>query len=223
MGTKINETKKINNQNNGSFWSGAYIDPRQSAQQHQQDDPEIVKHKEQLIESAKYLAENLDTSNSVGVFGFTPVGNDAVSISINKGIITISATLKMKNTSNQQPPYTQPYWYDTHHQTVPYGSKKLVACHIVNNLIVCKKRTGSIPRLDQVVPNGCSSTLTVSEAIVNFVDTIRNYLPIDYDINTLYHTVYNEATSCIDHLIDLVKNDTNMYTVHLDGTVEKEK
>ena len=109
------------------------------------------------------------------------------------------------------------------YHTVPCYPSKLAACNIVNSIIVHKERTGLIPSLNQIVSSGCPNKLTVSESLIKFVDMVFCDFPTNYDIdgNTtlLYSAVYQKATSCIDRLIDLVKKDTNMYTLCSDGTI----
>lgn len=232
MGTKINETKNDNNQNNGSFWSGAYIDPRQTSQQQQQDDPEIVKYKEQLIEAARYLAEHLPRENHM-YSGFANIVEN-VSFSVSNGIVSVAATFKgpayketnpmaaMYGVNGQRPGYMHPSYVQ------PYSgcgisentSKRIVACAIVRCMVTEATCGRSIPRLDEITARGCQSKLIVNKVIVDFVDAVFARCPATCSTNELNNMVYTAALSCIDRLVREVKHNKRTCAVHMDGTVE---
>ena len=232
MGTKINETKNNNNQNNGSFWSGAYIDPQQTAQQQQQDDPEIMKYKEQLIEAARYLAEHLPRENHM-YSGFANIVEN-VSFSVSNGLVSVAATFRgpaykeanpmasMYGGIGQRPAYVYPSYAQ------PYGgfgtneniTNRIVACNIVNCMVVEATCGHNIPNLEEITTRVCPSKLIVNKVIVDFVDVILSRCPGSCSINELSGTVYNAALNYIDRLVREIKHNKHKCVVHLDGTVE---
>ena len=231
MGSKINETKNDNNQNNGSFWSGAYIDPRQATQQ-QQDDPEIVKYKEQLIEAARYLAEHLPRENHM-FNGFSNILEN-VSFSVSNGVVSVAATFRgptyketnpmaaMYGGNGQRPayvypPYVQPYSGAGISENT---TKRIVACAIVSCMVTEATYGRNVPRLDEITTRGCQSKLIVNKVIVNFVDAVFSRCPASLSTNELNNMVYTATLSCIDRLVREVKQNKRTCVVHMDGTVE---
>ena len=231
MGSKINETKNDNNQNNGSFWSGAYIDPRQAAQQ-QQDDPEIVKYKEQLIEAARYLAEHLPRENHM-FNGFSNILEN-VSFSVSNGVVSVAATFRgpaykeinpmaaMYGGNGQRPAYVYPPYVQ------PYSgcgisentTKRLVACTIVSFMVLEATCGRNIPRLEEITTREYLPKIIVNKVIVHFVDAVFARCPGTFSTNELNNMVYSAALSCIDRLVREVKNSKHTCYVHMDGTVE---
>ena len=232
MGTKINETKNYNNQNNGSFWSGAYIDPQQTAQQQQQDDPEIMKYKEQLIEAARYLAEHLPRENHM-YSGFANIVEN-VSFSVSNGLVSVAATFRgpaYKETNpmasmyggiGQRPAYVYPQYVQ------PYGgfgtnansTKRITACNIVKCVVVEATCGHNIPRLEEITTREYLPKIIVNKVIVNFVDAVFSRCPGTLSTNELNNMVYSAALSCIDRLVREVKHNKHTCYVHMDGTVE---
>ena len=232
MGTKINETKNNNNQNNGSFWSGAYIDPQQTAQQQQQDDPEIMKYKEQLIEAARYLAEHLPRENHM-YSGFANIVEN-VSFSVSNGLVSVAATFRgpaYKETNPMAsmyggigqrpayvyPPYVQPYGGFGINENI---TKRIVACNIVNCMVVEATCGHNIPNLEEITIRVCPSKLIVNKVIVDFVDAVLSRCPGSCSTNELNSMVYSATLSCIDRLVREIKHNKHKCVVHLDGTVE---
>ena len=232
MGTKINETKNDNNQNDGSFWSGAYIDPRQAAQQQQQDDPEIVNYKKQLIEAAKYLAEHLPRENHM-YSGFANIIEN-VSFSVSNGVVSVAATFRgpayketnpmaamyggnVQRPAYVHPPYVQPYSYAGLNKNT---TERLVACSIVSCIVTEVTCGRNIPRLEEITTRACQSKLIVNKVIVDFVDAVFARCPATLSINEANNMVYTAAVSCIDRLVSEIKHSKHTCVVHMDGTVE---
>lgn len=205
MGTKINGNDQ-NKQVNG-IYEGVYDINCQ------QETPEIKKYKEQLVEAAKYLAENM-TRRTV----FNPSLPDNVSVTINNGIVTITASINL-SIPDQQTSWQNPYGTHTAYLNA-YGSyggyrsldamRRVVACRIFDLIVTCTLHGAPIPTLSEIMRGGTIAPLTVKKSIVSYVDKIIANYPATISDEALYQMVYVHGCNDVKNMVNNVEDDTEI-------------
>ncbi len=205
MGTKINDNNQ-NKQVNG-IYGGVYdVNGKQET-------PEISKYKEQLVEAAKYLAENMTRRN---VFDLSLT--DSVSVTINNGIVTITASINL-STPEQQTAWQNPYGAHVAYLNTygPYGERRssdamrrVVACMITNQIITYTLHGAPIPALFEIIRGGISSQFTVKKSIVTYVDKIIAQCPATISDTDLYQMVYAHGCNDVKNMVNNIEDDTEI-------------
>lgn len=205
MGTKINaqENKQIN---------GIYC------VNNQQETPEISKYKKQLVEAAKYLAENMTRRNV-----FDPSLIDGVTVTINNGIVTITASINL-SMPEQQTAWQNPYGAHVTYMNAygQYGEhrssdavRRAVACRIFDQIMAYTLSGAPIPALFEIMRWGMSSPLTVKKSIVTYVDKIIAQYPDTTSDTALYQMVYAHGCSDAKVMANNVNQDDTEISLSL--------